>query len=150
MTSTGYHDTGEEWAQKCTYRQDLLVRNTTVSVLLYNDSTNALADADDIAAITTEPTDGNYARQTLSLDATDLSLSVSGGNVQASGTVTFDVTNTTGTVDAYAVVVNYQSDVINSETGANDHLVTSAVIESSGIDLTNWEGLDVQVNVAQD
>jgi hypothetical protein len=131
MTSTGYHDVGEEFIQKTSYRQDLIgSREASVDVLLYNDGTDALSDSSDIGDITTEPTSGNYARQTVSLDGSDISLSQSGGDLRAEATVTFDTSNTTEDVDAYAIVVNFQSDVVNSESSTNDHLLTSSTFDS--------------------
>lgn len=156
MTATGLHDTGEEWAWKTTYRQDLIgTRDTEVEVLLYNDNTDVdgdgvsdgdqLTDASDLGGITTEPTDGNYVRKSLGLDGTALSLSVASGDIRVTGTVTFDTTNTTGTVDAYAVVVTFQSDIVNAETAANPHLLTSATIGTT--DLSNYGSIDVEVNI---
>lgn len=155
MTATGLHNTGEEWAQKYIWRQDLITRDTSVSVLLYNDNTDVtgdgvsdgdqLTDASDVGGITTEPTTGNYARQTVALDGAAVSLTVSGGDLRAAFTVTFDTTNTTGTIDAYAVVVNFQSDVVNAETVANDHLVTSAPVGTT--DLANYSQVDVTCNI---
>lgn len=146
MVSTGYHDTGEEWAQKHAYRQDTINREASVDVLLFDDSTNALTDSSDVGDITTEPTSGNYARESLSLDGNDLSLDVTGGNVRIQGGVSFDVTDTTATIDAYAIVVNFQSDVVNSEGGANDHLLFSAILDEGEADLTRKTRIDIQVN----
>jgi hypothetical protein len=150
MVSTGYHDTGEEWAQKNAFRQDLITRDTTVEVLLYDDSTDALTDASDIGDITTEPTDGNYTRQTVTLDSTDVSLSVSGGDLRAEAQVTFDVTDTTGTVDATATVVDLQSDVVNAEGAQNPHLLYSATLDIGSIDLTDFTGVNATIRLNQD
>lgn len=140
MTSTGLHDTGEEWAQKYSWRQDLISRGASVDVLLYLDDSDIdgdgvnegdqLIDASDVGDITTEPSDGNYVRQSVSLDSADVSLSVVNGDVEAEFTVTFDTTNTTGHIDAHAVVADFQSDIVNAESGSNPHLVTSAAYES--------------------
>jgi len=150
MASTGYHDTGEEWAQKTLYRQDLIVsRNASLDVLLYDDSADALTDSDDLGAITTEPTSGNYGRQSFSLDAADVSLSLSGGDTRATATVTFDVSNTTETIDAYALVVDLQSDVVNSESSQNPHLLASATLDGGAIDLSTTASVDLEVRVDQ-
>ena len=146
MVSTGYHDTGEEWAQKHTYRQDLITRGASVDVLLFDDSTDSLTDSSDVGDITTEPTSGNYARESLSLDGSDLSLDVTGGNVRVQGGVSFDVTDTTATIDAYAIIVNFQSDVVNSEGSQNDHLLFSATLDEGSTDLTGNTRIDIQVN----
>lgn len=148
MVSTGYHDTGEEWVQKTTFRQDLIVsRDTAVDVLLFEDATDSLSDSDDLGAITTEPTTGNYGRQSLSLDGADLSLSISGGDTRATGEVTFDVSNTTETIDAYAIVVDLQSDVVNSESSQNQHLLASATLDGGAVDLSTTSSVTVEVRV---
>jgi hypothetical protein len=144
MVSTGLSDYGEEWEHKFAFRQDLLgTRDTTLEVLLYDDSTDAISDADDIGAVTTEPSDGNYARQTLTLDSSDMSLSIVGGDIRVEGDVTFDVAGTTGTVDASMVVVDFQSDVVNSETGQNPHHIYSATLDIGSVDLAQFTVLDV-------
>ena len=37
---------------------------TSVTVGLYNDATDSFSETNDIADLTTEPSDGNYTRQT--------------------------------------------------------------------------------------
>jgi hypothetical protein len=143
MVSQGYHNVGEEWAHKNAFRQDLITRDTTVEVLLYDDSTDSLTDASDVGDITTEPTDGNYTRQTFTLDSTDLTLSTSGSDIRASATVSFDVADTTGTVNASGVVVDFQSDVVNSETAQNPHLLYTGTLDIGSIELDNFTALQV-------
>jgi hypothetical protein len=150
MAVNGTHDTGEEWKQKVLYRQDQIAsRDTTLTVGLYNDSTDNLSDSDDIGAISSEPATGNYTRQSLSLDSGDLSLSTNGsGNVQVDGTVTFDVTDTGETIDGFFVLVTYQSDVINSEGSENDHILISGTLGTD--DLSQYSSFDVTVQDAMD
>lgn len=143
MTSTGLSDFGEEWEHKSAFRQDLITRDTTIEVLLYNDATDALTDASDVGDITTEPTDGNYARQTFTLDSSDVTLTQEAGDLRAEATVTFDVDGTTGTVDASACVVSFQSDVVNSETGQNPHHIYSATLDIGSQDLSNFTSIEV-------
>jgi hypothetical protein len=149
MTATGYHDVGEEFIQKTSYRQDNIgTRPASVDVLLFNDGTDALSDSSDVGDITTEPSSGNYSRQTVTLDDADVSLSQTGGNIEASASVSFDTTNSTQTVDAYAVVVNFTSDIVNSEGSPNDHLLTSSEF-NSGVD-RNLDGIssfDLDLNI---
>jgi len=146
MVSSGLHDVGEEWAQKLTYRQDTITRDTTLEVLLYDDSTDALTDSSDIGDVTTEPTDGNYTRQTVNLDSADVTLSVEGGNLQAQALVTFDVTDTTGEVDAWGAVNDVQSDIVNAEGAANPHLISTASIGTTN--LSNFTSdFTVEVNI---
>jgi len=144
MPSTGLSDYGEEWEHKYAFRQDLLgTRDTSVEVLLYNDSTDNIGDADDVSAVTTEPTDGNYTRQSFTLDSSDVTITQVGGNISAEATVTFDVDGTTGTVDASMCVVDFQSDVVDSETGQNTHHIYSATLDIGSQDLSNFTSIEV-------
>jgi len=147
MTATGYHDTGEEFAHKATYRTDLLTRPASVDILLYNDATDALTDSSDVGAITTEPAGAAYSRQTVSLDASDVSLSQAGGDLRAEAAVSFDTSDSSQTIDAYAVVVSFQSDIVNSESSANDHLLTSAGVGQT-IDLSSGnDTVDLNIDI---
>lgn len=143
MVSTGYSDYGEEWSHKLTYRQDLITRDTTIEVLLYDDAADGLTDSSDVGDITTEPTDGNYARQTFTLDSADVTLTQEGGDLRASATVTFDVDGTTGTVDASACVVDFQSDIVNAEGSQNPHHIYSATLDIGSQDLSNFTSIEV-------
>jgi len=147
MVSDGYHDVGEEWAQKTTYRQDLITRDTTIEILLYDDSTDALTDSSDIGDINTEPTDGNYTRQTVTLDSSDLTFSVVDGDLRAEAMLSFDVENTTGTVDAWGAVVDFQSDVVNAEGAQNPHLIATALFLDGSRDLSNYLTFDLDVRL---
>jgi hypothetical protein len=147
LVSTGLSDYGEEWEHKWAFRQDLISRDASVEVLLYDDSTDSLDDSSDVGDITTEPTDGNYARQTFTLDSTDVTLSVEGGNIRAEADVTFDVDGTTGSVDATACVVDFQSDVVNSETGQNPHHIYSATLDIGSVDLSQFTSLGTTVRL---
>lgn len=140
------HDTGEEWSQKVRYRQDKInSRDTQIEVGLYDDSTDSLTDSSDVGDISTEPNDGNYARQTPQLDGGDITLSYTNGNVDAETSVTFDLTNTTGTADSVFVVINFQSDVVNSESSENDHLLFSAELGTGSVDLSNESSYTVNL-----
>jgi len=150
MVSEGYHDTGAEWAHKFAFRQDTITRDDTIEVLLYDDSTDALTDSSDVGDITTEPTDGDYARQTFTLDDTDVTLSEEDGQIRAEATVTFDVTDTTGTVDATQTVVDFQSDVVNDESDANPHFLYSATLDFGTADLSQFDNLQTTVVIDLD
>ena len=145
MVSTGYHKTGAEWAHKFAFRQDTITRDDTIEVLLYDDSVDELDDASDVGDITTEPTDGDYARQTFTLDDEDVDLSVVDGQLRAEATVVFDVTDTTAEVDATQTIVDFQSDIVNDETEANPHFLYSATLDFGTADLSQFDNLQTTV-----
>ena len=123
---------GEEYTVKTN------LEGATLTIGLYNDSTDTIADGDDLAAITTEPSDGNYVRQSITVETVN-----SGGNWTARNTssFSFDTTNTTGTVDSYFVVANFQS----TEAGdgsATDHLIATGALSQSR-DLSQIDTLNI-------
>jgi hypothetical protein len=131
-------DLGEEWMVKTNLDSE------SVDIGLYNDSTDSIGDSDDVGAITTEPSDGNYTRQTgESLSAADIS---GDWGVDNDNTVSFDVTNTTGTVDSYFFVANFQADD-TGDGSANDHLVVTGSLSQS-YDLSNVDQLDISSGTA--
>lgn len=144
MAVNGTHNTGEEFKQKSIYRQDTIgTRPATILVGLYNDATDALTEASDIGDITSEPTTGNYARQSLSLDSTDLAINTSSGDTVIDGSVTFDAADTGETIDSFFVIVNFQSSIAG-DSSASDHLLLTG--EFGQTDLTNY--IDITVNIS--
>jgi len=141
MVTVGYSNLGEEWAQKNAFDRRDLDRNTSVRVLLYDDSVDELDDTSDVGDITTEPTDGNYERQSIDLDSDDFSLTIEDGLLRVEGDVTFDVDGTTGTINATAVVSDFQSTVVNDETEAEEHLLYSSTIDIGSQDLEAFTSL---------
>lgn len=127
---------GEEYTQRL-LANDLAII-TSWSVSLYNDSTDSLLDTSDIGDITTEPTGTSYSRQSVSLSA-DVTLGVNASdNVYIEvDNQTFDVSDCSQDVDAYFVIVSYQSTVVNSESGANDHILFNGSLNQT-INLNNW------------
>ena len=132
MVNTELHQHGEE------FMQDLVVSSgKTFSIGLYNDSTDTLTDTSDVEDITTEPAGAAYARQ--SDAASGYSVSLSGGDVQIAGTTqTFDVSDSTQTVDSVFVVVPYTSDVIESDGSETDHLYYTNALDQS-YDLSQFD-----------
>ena len=145
MVSTGYHDTGAEWAHKFAFRQDTITRDDTIEVLLYDDSVDELTDSSDVGDITTEPDDGDYERQTFTLDDEDVTLTQENGQLRAEATVTFNVSGTTGEVDATQTIVDFQSDIVNAETEANPHFLYSATLDFGTADLSQFDNLQTTV-----
>jgi len=141
MVTVGYSNLGEEWAQKNAFDRRNLDRNTSVRVLLYDDDVDELDDTSDVGDITTEPTDGNYERKSIDLDSDDFSLTIEDGLLRVEGEVTFDVADTTGTINATAVVSDFQSTVVNDETEAEEHLLYSSTIDIGSQDLEAFTSL---------
>ena len=125
-------DLGEE------YTLETALEGVSITIGLYDDSTDAIGDTNDIADITTEPSDGNYARQTDTLTLVDES---GDWAAETSSQVSFDVTSTTGTVDSYFVVVNFTADD-TGDGGATDHLACTGALSQS-YDLSNVDTLNI-------
>lgn len=132
-------DIGEEWM--ITTNLD----SEAVDVGLYNDSTDDISDSDDLAAITTEPSDGNYVLQTgENVSAADIS---GDWGIDNDTTITFDVTNTTGTVDSYFFVANFASNDANDGGTATDHLVLTGSLSQS-YELSNLDTLEISAGTS--
>ena len=131
-------DLGEEW----------MIKNNldaaSVDIGLYNDSTDSISDGDDVSQISTEPSDGNYSRQSgVDISASDIS---GDWGVDNDSQISFDVTNTTGDVDSYFFVANFQA----SDTGdgsSQDHLVVTGSLSQSYA-LSNVDTLDISSGTA--
>lgn len=123
---------GEEFYQKWAWRQDLISRsNTTIEVGVYNQATDSLTEDNDLADITTEPSDGNYARQTFTMDSSDVDVK-SNGEAWVLDIMdhTFDMINTTGTADHYFIAITFQSDEAG-DSSATKHLISVGPLEKS-------------------
>lgn len=126
-----FHRTGEEFERKLIFTEEVS-KPPSVEVGLYDDSTDNLSDGDDISAIGTEPGDGNYSRLTYTFGATEFTSQLSGGNWEAEmSNKTMDVTNTTGYVDSYFVVVQFTAE---GEGSSNPHLYWTGSLDQ-GYDL---------------
>lgn len=150
MTSDGLHNVGEEWFAKAALRADLLTRPANIDILLYRDSADTLTDENDVGDIDTEPNTGDYQRESVSLDSGSLSLSQNAqGNVEVSFEVLIDVRNTTGTVDSWGAVVSFQSDIVNAESSANPHLLTTASLGEGRVSLAANDRIRVNGGIEQ-
>lgn len=121
-----------------------------VNVGLYHDgetsgdTTNGdnLSDSSTLTSISTEPVDGNYGRQSVSLDSTGFDVAQdTNGDWYASvaNEVSFDVGNTTGTVDAYFVTLSWDSD--GDGTAETNLYFTGNLTEK--VDLSNYTTLNI-------
>lgn len=156
--ATQLHDTGERFLLENVFESDKAesALPATVDVGLYHDgsvsgdTTNGddLTDSSDIGDITTEPADGNYARQSVNLDSTGWTTTQPSGagtpwRAAIDSDVVFDLTNTTGEVDAYFVVVNFDYD--DSGT-ANDHLFWTGDLSQHYSDLSQNDQLTMSAS----
>jgi hypothetical protein len=130
------------------YGEEYLSKNglqgAAFSVGLYNDTTDTISEADDLAQITTEPSNGNYARQAVTVASGDMA--DFSGQYGMEVSVTFDVTNTTGTVNYAFLMVNFQAD---GDGGATDHLVATAALGMDR-DLSQNDTLNVNFRITLD
>lgn len=131
---------GEEWRQRAA-AQDISI--SSMSAGLYNDSTDALGESSDVGDITTEPGGSAYGRHSIALPG-DVSFTLDGSNnVQIDiADQTFDVSDSSQTVDTYFLVVSFQSTVVASDSGANDHLIVTGALSQSR-DLSQIDNLQV-------
>jgi hypothetical protein len=124
---------GEEW----------LVENNidgaTITVGLYEDATDTLGEPATLSDITTEPAGAAYSRQTDTVTTAQI-----GGDFGADNdsTVTFDTSDSSQTVDAAFIVVNFQSDTVAGDGSAQDNLVAAGDLTQSR-DLSNVSSVDI-------
>lgn len=135
-------DIGEEW-----YTENNL-DGVTVIVGLYDDSTDALGETSTLSSISTEPTGSSYARQS----DTVTTLQINGDfGFDNDSQITFDTSDSSQTVDAGFIVVNFQSDTVNGDTSATDHLVAAGDLSQSRdlsqIDTLNIDAGNLEVTV---
>jgi len=149
--TTQLHDTGEEFIMDAVFRSDTLTKPNSVTVGLFNDSTDALSDGSDVSGITTEPTGSAYARQSASLDTTDFTNSDSGGDWQTTITdQTFDTSDSSQDVDAYFIVVNFAAEDTSDAGTATDHLFWTGQLDQTydlnSVDSLTLSGAGLKVN----
>lgn len=124
---------GEEWLVENN------INGETVTVGLYNDSTDALGETSTLSDITTEPTGGAYGRQS----DTVTSVQISGDfGVDNDNQIQFDTSDSSQTVDAAFLVVNFQSDTVAGDGSASDNLVGAGDLSQSR-DLSNVDTLTI-------
>lgn len=108
----------------------------TYEVGLYNDSTDALADGDGYAAITTEPTGSAYAPQTQGTVTIGLDTN-SDGQITLDP-VTFDVSDSSNTVDSVYIRDSASGDLLFTNAIGSQDLSTkdgSLEVSNTGFSL---------------
>jgi len=132
--------------------EEFLVENAangaTVTVLLFNNTTDALTEADNLAQITTEPTGAAYARQATAV----ATLQISGDfGFDNDSQLSFDVSDSSVTVDHAGFVVNFQSDTVAGDGAPTDNLIGfTALTQSrdlSQIDTLNIPAGDLELTI---
>lgn len=132
------HDMGEQYIIRSAGND--ISPATGVDVSLFNDTTDALSGANDVADITTEPAGASFERQTASMPA-GLTLQFDGStNYQfVISDQVYDTSDSTQSVDAYFTVVSYQGD---NDGSATDHLYFTGGLDQT-YDLTSVDQLTI-------
>lgn len=123
------HVYGEELVQKLSWRDDLITRPTQLTIGLFDSTQLTVDDNTDINDITgagAEPSNGNYTRQTVSIDSSDVAISKnSDGNWEIDlADQVFDTDSTTGMVNSYFVAAPFTSSEAG-DSSSNLHIVFS-------------------------
>jgi hypothetical protein len=146
MTNDLLVDLGEEYVMKNGLE-------ATLTIGVYNDSTDSLSDTSDIGDITSEPSNTNYSRQTAAFTASDLS-----GNwgVDNDTQVSFDfndVTPSDGTnqdVDTAFVAISFQAED-TGDSASNLHLLSNPALsqtrEIGSIDSLDFAAGDLSISL---
>jgi len=119
----------------------------SVDIGLYNDSTDNVQPDDDLGAITTEPSNGNYGRNGLSLSAFRASNNWGSNNDSA---FDFDFSDQTASeeVDTAFLVITFQAEE-SGDGSQTDHLIaTSALTQTrdiGSIDFLEFDAGDVEL-----
>lgn len=130
ILSVQLHDTGEEFILDYVFT-DGATRPASVSIGLYNDSTDALTDANDVVDITTEPTGTAYARQTASFPGDFTNSDNTGDWETVVANQTFDTSDSTQSIDSWFVVINFDSDDAGDAGTASDHLLVTGSFDQT-------------------
>lgn len=109
-------DIGEE------YIVETNVNGATITVGLYNDTTDTLGETSTLASISTEPGGAAYARQSDTVTTGQFSGDFGFDNDTQ---IQFDTTDSTQTVDAAFIVVNFTSDTVAGDGSPTDHLIAA-------------------------
>lgn len=123
---------------------------TSVTVGLFNDATDGLADGDDVGAITTEPSGGSYSKQSATLGS-DFTNQDNGGNWESIlADQTYNTSDSGQSVDSYFVVVNFDSDDAGDAGTASDHLLFTGSLDQTydlgSVDSFTLSGSGISIN----
>lgn len=133
--ATMLHNRGEEFILKALFTGEV-TPPASLQVGLFNDATDGLLDAADYngttGSITTEPTTGSYAKQTVAFGATtDIATVNDAGDWKLDiADRSFNVTNTTETIDAYFVLGDFQGE---GDAGVVTHLLWTGSLGTTNL-----------------
>lgn len=111
----------------------------TLKVALYNDSTDAIGESDDLAAITTEPSGAAYAQQSSAVTTRQIGSDFGFDN---DSKLSFDTSDSSSTVDHAAFIVDFQSDSVSGDASSQEHLIGVAALSQSR-DLSQIDTVEV-------
>jgi hypothetical protein len=135
MTTDLLTNIGEE------YMVDESPDSNSHDVGLYLDTTDGLSDTSTLSAITTEPTNTNYSRQTSTVTTAQLSGDYGWDN---DSQLSFDFSDQSSSqnVDAAFEVVNFASSVAVPPSPATDHLIDNPALSQTR-DIGSIDTLDI-------
>lgn len=113
----------------------------SVTIGVYEDATDALSDTsiDPSTAITTEPGNTNYARASVAVSAAETSTDVWGVENDSSFSFDFSDTTTSQNVDAFFVMINFNS----VEGGSTGDWIVANPSMSQTRDIGSVDSIDV-------
>jgi hypothetical protein len=126
---------GSEWKLK--YGSSLI--GATITIGLYNDATDQITYQHDMANISTEPSDGNYAAQTFTAEEAEGTIR---WIIRNTADVTFDLTNTTQTANGGTTVDSWYMSI--SFDGNGDGGTPTEHLLATGRLVENVDGERVQ------
>ena len=147
--TTQLHDTGEEFIIRYLHTEDIS-KPAGIEVTLFNDGTDGLTDQDDVTGISTEPSGSGFTRADASFGTTDFTAEDNSSDNWQAVIVdqTFDTSDSSQTVDAYAVIINFVSND-KSDSSASNHLYFTGDLDQSydlsGIDQFTLSGAGIAI-----
>jgi hypothetical protein len=122
----------------------------TVTVGLYSDAADNLADSSDIGNVNSEPTTSNYSAQTAIFSTSDLS---GDWGVDNDGIISFDFSDTTTSkdVDCAYIIYNFASEDAGDGGTATDHLIANPALSQTrdvgSVDTLEVAAADLSIKV---
>lgn len=112
---------GEEWNAKNSGD------GATLSVGLYNDSTDAAGDTTDLGDLTTEPAGSAYARQS---DTFTAATNNNNWGPVTSSQLTYDTSDSSQSVDAYFITATFTSTEAG-DGGDTEHIIATGLLSQT-------------------